>query len=928
MMVAALALWCLTAWPADARDADGRPANPRTVIEWTFEREGDLEGWQPNGHLTDVSVTNGVLRLRARGSDPILELQPLLTLEASPWHVLELRLKADRDGVAEFFWSNTTEGRYGGFAQEKSTRFNVRGDGAWHDYRLMPFWHTERKIQRLRFDVYDGATFELDTLCVLELAMPPPAEHPKFDFTIANHGWHDADEIGGSFLLSPPLRFDAHRNPFVVLQLAVPGEKRRSRDALDTGSASAGPDERRATLFFATDTLPGVHRYTFPIEADGRDHLYNLDLLDAAAWRGQIIALGLRLPQTARALTALRRLEAGPEPQGPPQLKVSAFVTEEALPRAGRPVRLNALLANRGAATTTNLQATLTVAGASARSPTTRTVDRLGFDEETSLTWTIQADRPGTQTVSLRLVAANADPAQATLAIEFTPRPDVPSARYVPEPKPVRGPYEVGVYYFPGWKSASQWQPLASFPERRPVLGWYREGDPEVADWHIKWAVEHGITFFVYDWYWSQGVRQLEHALHDGYFQARYQDRIKFCLLWANHNPPGTSSHDDCLAVTRHWIEHYFRRPTHLTYAGKPVMLIFSPQRLTDDLGPGGVRKAFDAMRAECQCAGLNGLYLIACLSDVGQAGQAAAEGYDAVSAYTWPHLGMTGEGMYAPFETLAYGYRRQWLHFLEQSSLPLLPLPICGGWDSRPWHGENNLVRLGRTPALFQQHLTDARQILETRRYTTVAAKLLLIEAWNEWGEGSYIEPHQEFGFGYLDAVREVLAPGHSEHTDLVPADVGLGPYDLPAPDFKVAWEFGPGEETWSQTMDLADVKVASGLLTARTTGRDPAWFGPPLQARATDYRSLVLRMRLRREDGRPFADSAQLFWRTRRLLETEATSTRFDVIGDGQWHDYEIPVASTPRWRGIITRLRLDPCTQPAVEVAVDHLRLTPRR
>jgi hypothetical protein len=67
---------------------------------------------------------------------------------------------------------------------------------------------------------------------------------------------------------------------------------------------------------------------------------------------------------------------------------------------------------------------------------------------------------------------------------------------YVPEPKPVRGPYEVGVYYFPGWTTANHWQPITPFPERRPMRGWYREGDPELADWQIKWAVEHGITFF------------------------------------------------------------------------------------------------------------------------------------------------------------------------------------------------------------------------------------------------------------------------------------------------------------------------------------------------------------------------------------------------------------------------------------------------
>jgi len=120
----------------------------------------------------------------------------------------------------------------------------------------------------------------------------------------------------------------------------------------------------------------------------------------------------------------------------------------------------------------------------------------------------------------------------ARLALDIPPRRLTLKSEYVPEPKPVRGKYEVGVYYFPGWKTWSQWLPILPFPERKPVLGWYREGDPEVADWHIKWAVEHGITFFAYDWYWERGARRLEHALHDGYMKARYRSpaQILFAL--------------------------------------------------------------------------------------------------------------------------------------------------------------------------------------------------------------------------------------------------------------------------------------------------------------------------------------------------------------------------------------------------------------
>ena len=51
---------------------------------------------------------------------------------------------------------------------------------------------------------------------------------------------------------------------------------------------------------------------------------------------------------------------------------------------------------------------------------------------------------------------------------------------------------------FPGWPTLEKWNVLDAVPERMPLLGYYREGDPSVMDWQIKWAVEHGIAFFAF----------------------------------------------------------------------------------------------------------------------------------------------------------------------------------------------------------------------------------------------------------------------------------------------------------------------------------------------------------------------------------------------------------------------------------------------
>ena len=123
---------------------------------------------------------------------------------------------------------------------------------------------------------------------------------------------------------------------------------------------------------------------------------------------------------------------------------------------------------------------------------------------------------------------------------------------------------------------------------------------------------------------------------------------------------------------------------------------------------------------------------------------------------------------------------------------------------------------------------------------------------------------------------------------------------------------------------MQMADLKAVDGALTARTVGNDPAIFSPPLAARAGEFGTVVIRMRLSRTDGTSFTDTAQLFWRTSRLPESESSSMRFPVQGDGQWHEYRIAASQNVRWRGVITRLRLDPCIQADVVVSLDSVRL----
>jgi hypothetical protein len=899
--------------------SSAQASQPKVLWQWSASQS--MNAWQPNAEVRDITVGSGIAIFRTVGSDPILEYRPPLDIVASPWQAFEVRLKADRDGLIELFWTNTTEGRFGGFSQEKVTQIGVRGDGQWRTYRAFPFWQRAGRIVKLRFDPYSGTTFAIEFIRIIELPAPKSASSSArfpenaavwqslqgITAKAAPNGLEIAATEPGGFGLIPIKPADADTNPCISVRLS---------------SARA----RRASIVFTGDGEFGLHETPIAIVPDGKPHTYNLDMLDHGAWKGNILAVGVRPPSSQDGSIVIQSVSVTDRPRGPADLRIEAFDAEEALPRAGMPMTLTARVTNMGGDPARNVTAQLALpAGVrwaaspgsqpSAIGPQPRLAS-LRFGQEHVWRWRVIVPKPGAFTFRLSVSASGKPAASIARPVQVTRRPDVPRSAYPPEPRPVRGKLDVGVYYFPGWRTPGQWAPITRFPERRPILGWYREGDPSVADWHIKWAVEHGITFFAYDWYWSAGARQLDHALHQGYFNARYRGSLKFCLLWANHNPDGTSSHEDFMNVVRYWIEHYFRRPEHYTIDGKPVMIIFTPHRFRADMGSQAVRRAFDAMRQECVQAGLKGLYIIACAGyDVAETVRLKEEGYDAVTAYNWPGLGMSGSERTAPYADLLEPHRRLWQRYADEGVLPIMT-PVSGGWDSRPWHGDTAMVRSGRTPALFRRHLQDARAFVEAN--PGKALPVVLIEAWNELGEGSYIEPHREFGFGYLDAIRDVFTDAPRAHTDLTPQDVG---HLVPQVDVYAAmggvWDLSKDPMGWDSGMNLTDFAIRDGALRCVTTGTDPAFFGPPMQLPAADRTVLRLRMRLTASDGRPADDTAQVFWTTRGGSTSEAASVRFPVRIDGQWHDYRVSLAANVRWRGIITGLRLDPCNRGGVIV-----------
>ncbi len=648
---------------------------------------------------------------------------------------------------------------------------------------------------------------------------------------------------------------------------------------------------------------------------------YPVDLSTIANWSGRILAVGITpTDSTDPATIRIESVSLGNGPSGPAQLSITKLCATEPFIRSGDEVKLIMDVRNEGGETARQVSAHASLKGT--RPPymlRPLNVDALKPGQSRRFEWIMPDRNAGVTMVEGSVVAEGAAGDEMSIRLPVYPAHKARADKNIPAPVPAdTGEYLVGAYYYPGWKTYERWSVLNNYPERRPVLGYYREGDPEVADWHVKWALEHGISYFIYDWYWSKGQRHHEHAIHDGLFKSKYGDKLKFCLLWANHNPDGTSSAQDCEDVTQYWIENYFKRPNYLKINGNNVVVIFSTYRLTQDMGSEAVKNSFDRMRRMCEEAGVGGLYMVACAHPgAGRIETLEAEGYDALSGYNYPSAGNKGQKI-SPYEWMVDGYKDWWGQIADASTLPYIP--VCEpGWDSRPWHGLNNLVRTGKTPALWRKMLQNAKSYVDDpARKKPEGRKLVFLEAWNEFGEGDYIEPHAEFGFDYLEAVRTVFAPKSKQPVIVTPRDVGLGPYALTDPGPKTAWDFSkPFDRNWSAG-NMSDISYEGGVLSAKAANHDPILYGPRVNIDASRVKTIEIKMRMDK------ADFGQVFFADRYQDMDQEKSVKFDVVGDGDFHVYRVDMSGNPRWRGTIGALRIDPNGIEGSRVEVAYIKL----
>ena len=346
-------------------------------------------------------------------------------------------------------------------------------------------------------------------------------------------------------------------------------------------------------------------------------------------------------------------------------------------------------------------------------------------------------------------------------------------------------------YYFPNWhrqpdlagEAFGEWPNVARATPRfgghlqpkHPVWGIEDEADPNVMAKKIATATDHGLSAFIFCWYYHKQGPYLDRALNEGYLKAVNRSRLPFALMWANHDVypdrKGVVTREVFDRMTDVLITRYFKDPAYWRVASRCYFSIYEPKTLVEGLG-GAVpaRATLDSLRDKVRRAGLGELHLNLIdwqVSQMPDAMQLVRDlGADSLTSYVWIHTIPLTTFPTHDYTKMRDDYFAYWEAHWAACGTPHFP-NVTMGWDptprlqpGQPHTGKrypDTPVLVGNTPEAFRDALAAAR---DRALRLPPGLRIITLYAWNEWTEGGYLEPDTVHGMKYLEAVRDVFSP------------------------------------------------------------------------------------------------------------------------------------------------------------------------
>lgn len=350
--------------------------------------------------------------------------------------------------------------------------------------------------------------------------------------------------------------------------------------------------------------------------------------------------------------------------------------------------------------------------------------------------------------------------------------------------------YDVAAYIWPSYTGSDkrsrifweegfgEWQTVKKACAAQPLWGYVNEADAYVMQMQIDAALDFGINVFIYDWYWYDDRPFLEDCLNNGFLKAKNNKKMKFYIMWANHDATDVwdrrnAGNDsvvwsgkvslDCLKkIAERWLDRYMCLENYYKIDNKPVLAIYDLGNFIDGLnGIDNARGAMSYLNELARKKGFDGIHFqlikygenMQNLSGVDSGKSDYAEnklGFSSSTHYQYVHFNMFEKD----YTDMLTDVKKEW-ETARKLKIPYFP-HVSVGWDNTPRYNKIKQPQArGNTPESFKKHLQEAKAFADES-----GVNLITINSWNEWTETSYLEPDTEHGYEYLQAVRDVFGP------------------------------------------------------------------------------------------------------------------------------------------------------------------------
>lgn len=310
-------------------------------------------------------------------------------------------------------------------------------------------------------------------------------------------------------------------------------------------------------------------------------------------------------------------------------------------------------------------------------------------------------------------------------------------------------------------------------PQLPQGLGFYNLTDRAVLVDQIELAKEYRVDCFMYYFYWLGGKRLLEKPL-----ELRRNETFghKFFFCWANENWTRAwngldqevllAQNSASLPASGFILDAlpYFENEDYLKISSKPVISIYRPG-LIDDLET-FLAEINQLTRKHTSFDGLHVLFTrtrsdedwFPPIAD-DLISQGKAQGTHGFPPHGLRREHHSSQGNFKGFQGLMADYRvdvDSEVKKLEHQYYPPWHHPgVMPGFDNTARRGTKALIFRGANPYSFHRWFLSAllSEIKSSKEFPMV-----FVNSWNEWAEGSQLEPTRRNGRSYLSAVRSAV--------------------------------------------------------------------------------------------------------------------------------------------------------------------------